>query len=242
LAWNVSFREKQEDKTKEVIFILFIAAAVFLAVASPVSAQEMSGITVEEDYPLESMTSFLVREWGQAVENNRKMESLAYLRDAISHGEKGPAIQTALDSLALEGVINQTRENGRLINYPDIRTQAAILLGEIGTPEAYDTLIRLIQAEYEPMVITEAILSLTKIGITNKAVRVISQALIHFDILFPDNRMAYAALEAFDSLAKKNNGKLDQLTLSTIIRISEGRYSGMVRARTKTLIADLRQY
>ncbi|GHV73357.1 hypothetical protein AGMMS49940_06590 [Spirochaetia bacterium] len=226
---------RRGDKTKKVIFVLLTAFAGFLA-ASPVSAQE---IVVEEDFPLLTIESFYIQEQSREVERNKKLESLEYVRRAISKGDRGTEIQSALDKLALEGVINQTRENGRLANYPDVRTQAAIVLGEMGTPEAGNTLIKLILADYEPMVITEAIQSLTKIGITNKAGRAISQVVNRFDMLLPDNRMAYAALEAFDSLANKNNGQMDPLVLKTILRITEGRYNGSVRARANRLIADL---
>jgi hypothetical protein len=111
----------------------------------------------------------------------------------------------------------------------------------MGTPEAQNTLIKVIRAEHEPMVITEAIRSLTRIGLTNKEAAAISQVVNHFDMLLPDNRIAYAALEAFDALAKKNNGMMDPFTLKAIVRITEGRYSGRVRARANRLISDLRQ-
>jgi HEAT repeat protein len=228
-------RLSQEDKTKKAVVVLLAGCLI----TSPVFAQE---IVIEEDYPLISIESFYVREQSQSSDRNKKLESLEFIREAIGRGDKGTEIQTALDKLALEGIINQTWENGRLINYSEIRTQAAIVLGDMGTPEAQDTLIKLILAEYEPMVITEAIQSLTKIGITNKAGRTISQVVDRFDMLLPDNRVAYAALEAFDSLAKKNNGMLDPLVLKTIVRITEGRYSGRVRARANRLLADLKQY
>jgi HEAT repeat protein len=229
-------------KTKKAILAVLSMFALFLA-APPVPAQEDAPrITLEEGYPLESMSSFLIREQGRATGNNKKMEALELISDAIGHGDTGPEIQAALDSLALEGVTNQTRENGRLANYPEVRTQAAIVLGEMGTPEAGSTLIKLLQAEYEPMVIVEAIQSLSKIGVSNRAGRVISAVVNHFDMQLPDNRMAYAALEAFDSLAKKNNGKMDPFILSAIMRITEGRYSGRVRARANQLISDLRKY
>ena len=92
------------------------------------------------------------------------------------------------------------------------------------------------------MVITEVIRSLIKTGITNESARYISKVVDRFDMQLPDNRLAYAALEAFDATAKKNNGKMDPAILRSIIRISEGRYSGRVRARANLLISDLRQY
>ncbi|GHV79139.1 hypothetical protein AGMMS49944_09300 [Spirochaetia bacterium] len=226
---------RKEDKTKKAVVVLLAACLI----TSPVFTQE---IVIEEDYPLISIESFYIQEQSQSTDRNKKLESMEYVRRAISKGDRGTEIQSALDKLALEGVINQTRENGRLANYPEVRTQAAIVLGEMGTPEAGNTLLKLILAEYEPMVITEAIQSLTKIGITNKAGRVISQVVDRFDILLSDNRLAYAALEAFASLAEKNNGMLDPLVLKTIMRITEGRYNGKVRARANLLIAKLKEY
>jgi HEAT repeat protein len=213
------------------MFVGFLAAA-------PVPAQE---VVIEEDSPV-SIESFFIREQSQATGRNKKLESLEYIREAVGKGDRSLEIQLALEKLALEGLVNQTRENGRLANYPDVRTEAVIILGDMGTPEAMNTLLRLLPAEYEPMVLTEAIQSLTKIGITDKAALVIAQAVNHFDLLLPDNRMAYAALEAFDTLAKKNDGKLYPFVLKTVMRITEGRYNGIVRARANRLIADLRQY
>jgi HEAT repeat protein len=225
---------------KRLLFVLCTVLTVFFA-ASPAFAQDQE-IVIEKDPMLVSIESFFIQEQSQETGRNTKLESLEYIRGAISRGDKGAEIQTALDKLAMEGIINQTRENGRLVNYPDVRTQAAILLGEMGTPEARNTLIKLIPAEYEPMVITEAIQSLAKTGITNKEGLVISQAVNRFDMQLPDNRMAYAALEAFDTLAKQNNGMMDPFILKAIMRITEGRYNGSVRARAKRLIADLKQH
>jgi hypothetical protein len=115
-------------------------------------------------------------------------------------------------------------------------------LSSLQSNPSYCYAVKLLLAEYEPVVITEVIRSLAKIGITNKSARYISKVVDRFDMQLSDNRMAYAALEAFDALAKKNDGKIDPAVLSSIIRITEGRYSGRVRARANLLISDLRQY
>jgi hypothetical protein len=63
-----------------------------------------------------------------------------------------------------------------------------------------------------------------------------------FDVLNPDNFLALSALEAFETLAKKNGGLRDPATLRTILRIADGRYLRVVKDRAQQLIFDLRQY
>ncbi|GHV74053.1 hypothetical protein AGMMS49940_13550 [Spirochaetia bacterium] len=206
------------------------------------AAQEMS---VEESYLQESVENAIIREQSHAVGRDTKLVALEYINQAIGHGNTGDDVRNALEYLALEGLTNQTRENGRLINnFPDVRARAAIYLGEIATPEANKTLLKVMLAEAEPMVLTEAIKSLAKIGINDneETASTIAWVIKRFDVLNPDNLLALSALEAFEALAKKNGGLKDPNTLRTIILISTGRYIKPVQDRAAQLIFDLRQY
>jgi HEAT repeat protein len=149
--------------------------------------------------------------------------------------------------MALEGVMNQTREGGlgRITNnYPDVRAKAAAYLGDLGTKEAKATLMKMVLSDNEPMVLTEAIKSLGKIGTDDSGdtVTAISWVVTRFDVLNPDNILALSALEAFEKIAEKNGGIKDPAAIRTIIRIADGPYIRPVQARAKDVLNTLRKY
>ena len=201
--------------------------------------QEMS---VEQSYLQESVELMIIREQSRAESRDMKLVALEYIGDAIKRGNKGKDILGALQYLSLEGVVNKTRENGRLVNnYPDIRTKTATYLGQLGTPEAKDALIKMVLADNEPMVLTEAIKSLATIGLNDndETVNAISWIVTRFDVLNPDNLLALSALEAYEKLAA-NGGIKDPSAVRTIIRIAEGNYIRPVQDRAKQVLMDLR--
>jgi hypothetical protein len=171
------------------------------------------------------------------------MVALEYINDAIGRGNNGEEVRSALEYLALEGVMSKARENGRVINnYPDVRAKAATSLGNLGTPEAKNTLVKMVMADPEPMVLTEAVKSLAKIGINDndEVVNVISWVVTRFDVLNPDNLLALSALEAYEILANKGDGIKDPSVIRTIIRIAEGPYIKPVQERAKQVLTVLR--
>ena len=204
--------------------------------------QEMS---VEQSYLQESVELMIIREQSRAESRDMKLIALEYIADAINRGNTGPEIKTALEYLGLEGVVNQTRENGRLVNnYPDVRTKAATYLGQLGTPEAKDTLIKMVLADNEPMVITEAIKSLATIGLNDndETANAISWIVTRFDVLNPDNLLAISAIEAYEKIAAANGGIKDPSAIRALIRIADGNYIRPVQERAKEALMDLRKY
>jgi hypothetical protein len=222
--------------------IFMAAAVVFLVTAPAAMAQEMS---IEESYLQQSIENMIIREQSVATGRDMKLVALEYIGEAIRHGNTSDDVRNALEYLALEGLTNQTRENGRMINnFPDVRAKAASYLGEVGTPEAKNALLKVMLADPEPMVLTEAVKSLAKIGLNEneETANTISWVVTRFDMLNPDNLLALSALEAFETLAKKNGGLKDPSALRTIMRIADGRYIAPVKDRARQLIFDLRQY
>ena len=206
------------------------------------SNREMS---VEQSYLQESVELMIIREQSRAESRDMKLVALEYIGDAIGRGNKGEEIRAALEYLSLEGILNKTRENGRLVNnYPDVRTKAATYLGEVGTPEAKDTLIKLVLADNESMVITEAIKSLAKIGLNDneETVNAISWIVTRYDVLNPDNLLALSAIEAYEKIAEANGGIKDPSAIRTLIRIAEGPYIRPVQDRAKEALMELRRY
>lgn len=232
---------------------LLILGTVFFTVSAFVMGQSSSRtrnstnneMSVEQSYLQESVELMIIREQSRAESRDMKLVALEYIGDAIDRGNKGEEIRSALEYLAMEGIVNQTRENGRLVNnYPDIRTKAATYLGNLGTPEAKDTLIKMVLADNEPMVITEAIKSLAKIGLNDndETANAISWIVTRYDILNPDNLLALSALDAYEKIAIANNGINDPSAIRTIIRIADGNYIRPVQDRAKEVLTTLRKY
>jgi len=232
-------------------FLIF--AAVMLALTVMVSAQSRPGLTspdnremsVEQSYLQESVELMIIREQSRTDNRDMKMVALEYINDAIARGNKSDEIRSALEFLSLEGVVNISRENGRVVNnFPDVRVKAATALGKLGTPEAKDTLLKMVNRDNEPMVITEAIKSLGIIGMNNadEVTQTICWTVNRFNVLNPDNLIALSALDAFSRIAKANNGIKDRTVTETILKIAQGTYITPVRDRATELLNELRQY
>ena len=90
----------------------------------------------------------------------------------------------------------------------------------------------------------EAIKSLGDIGTNNDndTVIIISWVVSKFDNLNPDNLMALATIDAFENIARRNNGINSPEAIRTLRRISEGQYITPVKERARELISELRNY
>ena len=236
-----------------IIKRLLFLGVVFFAVTAMVMGQSTNRsrssnnqeMSVEQSYLQESVELMIIREQSRAESRDMKLVALEYIGDAIARGNTSEDIRLSLEYMGLEGILNQTRENGRLVNnYPDVRTKVATYLGELGTPEAKNTLVKMVLVDNEPMVLTEAIKSLAKIGLNDNedATNAISWIVTRFDVLNPDNLLAISAIEAFEKLAEANNGIKDPSAIRTLIRIAEGSYSRPVQERAKQALAELRKY
>ena len=121
--------------------ILSIMLCLLLA-SSFVFAQGRTETTVEEEY-LSTVEDIIIQELTAAPDRDSKLVALQYLESAIAGGRASPDMAAALDSLAGEGIYNESRTDGRLANnYPDIRTKACDLLGEIKTEESKNSLVK----------------------------------------------------------------------------------------------------
>jgi plasmid stability protein len=217
---------------------------IFVSVASIGAQTSQSGnLTVEQSYLQQSVEIMIIREQSRADSREMKFVALEYIGDAISRGNTSDEIRASLEYLGIEGTINQTRENGRLMNnFPDVRVRAATHLGSLGTREAQQSLIKMCLADNEPMVLAEVIKSLARIGIddNDQTVNAISWVVNHFNATNPDNLLALSALEAFEILAQTNGG-IRSNAIETIMRIAEGPYIRPVQDRAKQLLDALRR-
>jgi HEAT repeat protein len=171
--------------------------------------------------------------------------ALSYISDAIGRGNTNDEIRLTLDYLSREGRSSVARENNRVVNnFPDVRRQSARLLGQIGTEEARQSLLSILQFENEPSVIQEAIKSLGDIGVNdnNDTVTQIAWIVDRFTRTNPDNIMALATIETFEKIARNYNGLNSPEVIRSLILMSEGNYITPVRERARMLLAELRTY
>jgi HEAT repeat protein len=201
-------------------------------------------MSVEESYLQESVENMIIREQSRAESREMKMIALEYIGDALTRGNHSDEIRQALEYMGLEGVLNQGRENGRLINnYPDVRRETAKYLGQMGTPEAKDALLKMIYYDNEPMVLQEAVKSLADIGNDDngRTISTIAWIVQKFDNTNPDNLLALSAIEAFEKLGAANGGLKDPNAIQMIIRIADGPYIRPVQDRAKQALVNIRK-
>jgi len=224
--------------------ILIIAAVIITATAAAQSGTRRE-MTVEESYLQESIELMIIRETARGNTRESKMIALDYIGEAIERGNTNDEIRQTLEFLSMEGTRSVARESGRVMNnFPEIRRQAARYLGQVGTEEARQSLILILQSENEPMVIQEAIKSLGDIGSNenNETVAHIAWIMDRNTNLNPDNLMAIATIDAFEKIAKQNNGLTSPEAIQTLMRIMDGHYIRPVKERARQVIASLRSY
>lgn len=228
-----------------------ICTFVVLAVlaSAPVWSQAASSgeRTVEESYLQDPLETMIIREQAYSDSKDMKLVALQYIRQALDEGRASPEVRKALEYLALESSTTVVRAGGVgrvLNNYPDVRREACLMLGEIKTEEAKDALLKVALADNEPMVIAAAIRSIGKIGLMNgdDVTQTIAFVVNRFDILFPDNSLAFESLVALEALAEANGGIKDPAAIRAIMKIADGAYITPVKQKAKDLLTTLRKY
>ena len=226
------------------------AVAAFLAVAlAGAAAQTTTGSgekTVEEAYLQESLETMIIKEQSHGETRDLKMLALEYIKQSVDEGRTNDEIRQALEFLALETSTTVIREagTGRVTNdFPDVRRDACDLLGNFPTVEAKDALVRVALTDREPMVISAAIRSLGRIGINDneEVTQTIAFIVNKYDILQPDNSLAFETLVAIERLAEANDGIRDPTVIRTVLRIANGNYIIPVKEKARQLLDKLRK-
>ncbi|MBN2875608.1 MAG: HEAT repeat domain-containing protein [Spirochaetales bacterium] len=229
---------------------IIVAALIFAScMLAPAWSQAAAGTerTVEESYLQDSLENMIIREQAYAESRDMKMLAIQFAKNAVDEGRTGPELQKSLEYLALETTMTIVRSGGvgRIINnFPDVRREACLLLGEFKTVEAKDALLKVALADNEPMVIAAAIRSIGKIGLMDgdDVTQTIASIVKRFDVLFPDNTLAYESLIAIEALADANKGIKDPAVIATINLIAEGNYVKPVKDMAKEVKLKLMKY
>ena len=229
---------------------LFYLGMLFAVLPVAAMAQANSGtqsdnqeMTVEQSYLQETVEMMVIREQSQLNDRDNKMVALEYIASAINRGSKREELHTTLDYLSLEGILYVTRESGKVTNnFPDVRWQAARYLGQLGTPEAKETLIKMVNSDNDILVISEAMRALGVIGNNDndQVSSIIAWTMDRLDGVVTDNYLALSALDAFEKIAAANGGLRDPLAYEIIMRISVNyKYVQPVRSRARSLLESL---
>lgn len=222
--------------------LVIIALAPLAAVWA--QAAKSGERTVEESYLQDPLETMIIREQAYADSKDMKLVALQYVRQSVEEGRTNAEIRKTLEFLATESTTTVVKAAGvgrTLNNFPDVRREACLLLGEFKTAEAKDTLLRVALADDEPMVIAAAIRSIGKIGIVENddVTQAIAFIVSRYDILFPDNSLAFESLVALEALADANGGLKDPAAIKAVIRIAEGNYIKPVKQKATELLKKL---
>jgi hypothetical protein len=247
---SVSGRSAGRESKLSIKRSFMLALGILMAVLpawgqSPQSVNSGEEKSVEESYLQDSVELAIIREQIRSESWDGQMVALEYISEAIDNGNTNDEIRAALEYIGLEGIANIMRENGRVVNnFPDVRARAAGYLGELGTTEAKDSLIKILLADNEPWVLSETVKSLAKIGINDdeETVRTIAWIIRRYDTIGPNDILAKSALEAFDTFARNNNGIKDYSTVQAIMRIRDGRYIRPVKEKAREVLTNIRKY
>jgi len=203
--------------------------------------------TVEESYLQESLEILVIKEQAKSDNRDMKLVALQYIKQAIDGDRKNEEIRRSLEDLALEStmVITRSAGLGRATNdFPDIRAKACEYLSEFPSVETKDALVKVALGDREPMVLSSAVRSLGKIGMNDgdEVSQILAFIINRFDVLFPDNSLAFESLVALERIADKNGGIKDPSAIRAVMRIATGNYINPVKTKATELLGKLRSY
>jgi len=230
--------------TKKLFAVALLMSAAAMTFAQSQSVQKKSSSSnesyVENEY-LDDLDTEIIMGMADADDYESKFLALQYIQDAIEDGNTSPGVIEALDKLAGEGILSESRTNGRKINnFPDIRRNACLLMAQVPTEHTKNQLIKIMVAENEPMVTAAAIQSLSKINPENADEAIDAICFVHKknNYLNPTSSLAFEVIDAFERLAPSaSNYKAMTNTLTLIA--SNYRYTTSVRNRAQRLLKKL---
>ena len=232
---------------RKVFLISILSFFSFSIFAQQQTVQKSSDVeevetetSVENEY-LNDVDGDIIMSLANSDELDNKLVALQYLQNAIDEGNTSETVIKALDQLAGEGLTNQSRTNGRLMNnFPEVRRQACLMMAKIPTEHSKNTLISIAVADNEPMVIAAAVKSLGEIGINenDETVEAIAFANRRNQVLNPTSSLALEVLTAYEVLASNTENK--KTLIDSVARIStDYHYVTPVRQKAYKLLKEL---
>jgi outer membrane protein assembly factor BamB len=151
-----------------------------------------------------------------------------------------------LESVVGYGLITQVRQNQKLVNdFPDLRAQAADLLGRIGSIGSRAALLRAVGAETDGVALAAEVHALGALASDGDgaSLAAIARAFNRRAGGPPDERLASAVVDALGRIARYEGSLEDPSALSILIAVSGGSYADAARAAASAILhGDLKAY
>ena len=232
---------------KRFQYISIIPALLFCG--SLLTAQENEQ-TIEELYLQSQVKVKIIKAEADSIDRDMKLIALQDIEGMVADGQisqDDKQMVGILSSLGSEGISNQVIEQGAIINnFPMVRKEACRLLGEVGGDFARDALVNVLISEPEPMVLSEAVVALSKVGPDEQGIvlAVIADSMRSQTALNKDNNFANAFILAVDNLAQSNEGVDDLRIFEELTKIADPRsgYITVVRKKAFELLKSLQDF
>ncbi len=174
-----------------------------------------------------------------SAENTRELDLLLLsdIRSRIASGRLGKStwyVVRMLERLAGAGLVNPAYRSGRIVNdLPDVRAEAADLLGLVGTSSSSRSLVEVIGEEYDSVALAEEIRALGRIATDRDgaATRAIASAFYRKALFPPDDRVAEAAVGALAGIAAYRGGIADPSAIEVLASIARADFADSTRAQ-----------
>jgi HEAT repeat protein len=223
-----------------------ICLLLVLTLASLSLWAQKSEQTIEELYLQSAIKTQIIKAEAASPDRDMKMIALTDIAQMADNGEvaDNPELMEVLGNLAGEGVTYVVREQGHVLNdFPDVRREAARVLGKIGTEEAAVELNSILLTDPEPMVMAEAILAISNIEVedTKSRNRSMAAAIYRQTAVNKDNNFAYTFLQSVENVATREGGIDDPMIFEEVAKIADARqgYNRVVRDRAFKLLREL---
>lgn len=230
---------------KKILVAGALLCASTFVFAQSQSVQKKSGSSNKETYVeneyLNDIDTEIIMGLAEADDLDSKLVALQYIQEAINEGNTSAGVIQALDQLAGEGVLSESRTNGRKMNnFPEVRRQACLLMSKVPTEHTKNQLINVMVAEDEPMVIAAAVQSLGIISPENadEVIEAIAYVNKRNMVLNPTSSLAWEVIEAYEKLAPIATDRKQMINSLTQI-YSNYRYSTPVRNKAQQLLKKL---
>lgn len=202
---------------------------------------QSDGLTVEEAYLQTKKKVQRLESIASQEDRDLKLMAVQDIQRMIENGEVGPSdveIIGILNDLGREGTGRIYMEQGMTKNnFPTVRTMSVRMLGEIGGEDARRAVIDVLGQENEPMVMSEAVFALAKIGPDEAGItlQVMASAMNSQTAMNRDNNFAYAYVLSIEMMFENGYDITDPYLYDELIKITNSRNGYNTEVRKKAM-------
>ncbi len=232
---------KMSKKVILAVALLCLSTMIFAQSQSVQKKSTSNKETYVENEYLNDIDTEIIMGLAEADELDTKLVALQYIEEAINAGNTSPGVIQALDQLAGEGVLSESRTNGRRMNnFPEVRRQACLLMAKVPGEHTKNQLINVLVADDEPMVLSAAVQSLAAITPENadEVIEAIAYVNKRNSVLNPTSSLAWEVVDAYEKLAPIASDRKQMVSSLTMISTNY-RYSKPVRDKALAVLKKL---